>query len=234
MSSKKKGLGFLTPAFSPASVIRRALLLAVIDIDCTLYSYCELFLSQKGTGFPFRGLSASSKEAGERFWRQGADRTFLKFLPHIEERARLAAALLFESGMEREKPRQAKGEGREKTAAAERPLLYTSYPLTEVKKNLLAPFPFRLHSSFPKKKTAEEAVRLCGKSADLVIGDRKEDRELARALGAVWRGFPFYDFHHLLSGAAYTKAFLSLLKDGAAAAKIAAEKQKETEGFQPV
>lgn len=208
-------------------------MLAVIDIDCTLYSYCELFLSQKGAKFPLRlRTDASSKEDIERFWRRGADRVFLKYRLHIEERARLSAALFSAGGEERENRLQAEGEGRaDGTAAiAEKPLFYTSYPLTEVKKSLLAPFPFRLHSSFPKKKTAEEAVRLCGKSADLVIGDRKEDKELARALGAVWRGFPFYDFHHLLRGAAYTKAFLSLAKDGQAAAQeIATGKRKETE-----
>ena len=214
-------------------------MLAIIDIDCTLYSYRELFLSQKGAGFPFRlrlRPGDFSKEEAERFWRRGADRTFLKFRAHIEERARLSAALFsaggpHRGGQERRSRRQAPREGRpDETAAAEKPLFYTSYPLTEVKKKLLAPFPFRLHSSFPKKKSAEEALKICGKSADLVIGDRKEDKELARALGAVWRGFPFYDFHHLLRGAAYTEAFRSLLKNGRAAAETAAKKQKKPGG----
>ena len=178
-------------------------MLAIIDIDCTLYSYFELF---QAAFFQSRldgeNRLSLEKEEGGRFWRRAADRAFLRSGPHIQERARLAAALF-----------------NNRARGGEKPLFYTSYPLTKVKKSLLSPLPIHLLSSFPKKKTAAEALRFCKRPPDLVIGDRKEDRDLARAAGAVWRGFPFYDFHHLLRGAAYTKALLSLIEEGAAAVR---------------
>ena len=224
-------------------------MLAIVDIDCTLYSYCELFLSQKDAVLPAlrraarrRAGASLEKEEAPRFWHEGADRACLKYRLRIEERARLLADLFLVSALSGGAKTQAGGSsspagsqaaGRPLRAAACKPLLYTSYPLTQLKKSLFSPLPFRLHSSFPKKKSADEALKLCGKRADLVIGDRKEDRELARALGAVWRGFAFYDFHHLLRGAAYTEALLSLAEEGARAAAApatAANRRRDKSG----
>ena len=94
----------------------------------------------------------------------------------------------------------------------EKLVFYSSYPLTEVKQSLFSSFPIKVYSSLPHRKSTQEIQKLCGGSIQLVIGDRKEDRELAQALGASWKGYPYYDFHHLFWGDSYTKAFISLVK----------------------
>ncbi len=165
---------------------------AVIDIDCSIYSWRELLAAQR-----LGALSLlAAKLRGRRFLHEAADRALGRSGRDIAERLRFLEGL-FSGG-----------------SAA----FYTSYPLTERKREAFSSCSLSLRSSYPKKKSAGEIRRLCGKSPDLVIGDRREDRELARALGALWAGFPFYDAHHILSGPAYTKAFSRLVSDAASKA----------------
>lgn len=164
---------------------------AVIDIDCSLYSWRELLGAQR-----LKALSlAAAKARGRRFLHEAADRVFGRSSRDIAKRLWVLEGLF--SGLSDE------------DGAA----LYTSYPLTKRKREAFSSFPLPVHSSYPEKKSAGEICGLCGRSPNLVIGDRREDRELARDLGALWAGFPFYDFHHLLSGPAYTKAFSCLVTD---------------------
>ena len=159
---------------------------AAVDIDCTLYSWAELAKSQ---GLHVFSLLAA-KVKGGRFLYDCADRVFEKQAPALGERLRFLESFF----------------------GAEGAALYSSYPLTEGKRKILSSFSLSFYSSFPKRKTAKEIRKLCGRFPDLVIGDRKEDRDLSQALGAFWAGYPFYDFHHLLSGPPYTKSFVSLVK----------------------
>ena len=159
----------------------------VVDIDCTLYSYSELALSQRGFAFSLlrRVLSGDSQVLYKI-----VDQTCKQYSPHIKERIQFLVEFFGE----------------------EKLVFYSSYPLTEKKQSLFSSFSMKVYSSFPQRKTAPEIQKLCGGSIKLIVGDRKEDRELARALSAQWKGYPYYDFHHLLRGASYTKAFISLVK----------------------
>ena len=159
----------------------------VVDIDCTLYSYSELILSQKRFVF---SLLRSVLSKNSHLLYNNVDRACEKYNSHIKERIQFLMEFFGE----------------------EKVVFYSSYPLTEMKKSFLSSFPMKAYSSFPHRKTAQEIQKLCGGSIKQVVGDRKEDRELAQSLGASWRGYPYYDFHHLLWGDSYTKAFISLVK----------------------
>ena len=160
----------------------------VVDIDCTLYSYSELVLSQKRFVF---SLLRSVLSGNSCLLYDNVDRVFEKYSSHIEKRIHFLMELF----------------------GGDKLVFYSSYPLTEVKKSLFSSFPMKIYSSFPQRKTAQEIQELCSGAIKLVIGDRKEDRILARDLNALWKGYPYYDFHHLLYGASYTKAFVSLMKE---------------------
>ena len=161
----------------------------VVDIDCTLYSYMELALSQRGFAFSlFRSvLSGRSQSLYEN-----VDKTFDKYAPHIGKRMDFLIQFFGEKNL----------------------LFYSSYPLTDTKKSFFSSFPVKVRSCFPLPKTVGELKKIHSGPVNLVIGDRREDRELSRHLSSFWRGCPYYNFHHLLSGPSYTKAFISLVSKG--------------------
>ena len=163
---------------------------AVIDIDCSLYSYSELARSQRLHVFSL----LAARAGGPRPLHRAADRVFEKYAASLGGRLRFLESFFGAGGAR----------------------LYTSYPLTEGKLRLLSSFSLPFDSSHPREKSAEEIRRLCRRSPDLIIGDRAGDRDLARDLGAFWAGCPFYDRRHLLSGASYTEAFAALVKKAAA------------------
>ena len=159
----------------------------VVDIDCTLYSYSELILSRKGVVF---SLVRSALFGDSRFLYNSVDKTCEKYSTHIRERIQFLLEFFGQENL----------------------VFYSSYPLTETKQSILSSFSMKFYSSFPHRKTAREIQKLCGGPVNLVIGDRKGDRRLAQDLGSQWRGYPCYDFHHLLCGDAYTRAFVSLVR----------------------
>ena len=161
----------------------------VADIDCTLYSYMELALSQRGFAF---SLFRSVLSGRSPLLYENVDKTFNKYAPHITERVEFLIQFFGEENL----------------------LFYSSYPLTDTKKLFFSSFPVKLRSSFPLLKNTREVKKIHGGPVDLVIGDRKEDKELSRHLNSLWRGYPYYDFHHLLSGPSYTRAFISLASRG--------------------
>lgn len=159
----------------------------VVDIDCTLYSYSELILSQERFVF---SLLRSVLSENSRLLYNNVDRACERYKSHIKERIQFLMEFFGEETV----------------------VFYSSYPLTETKKSLFSSFPMKVYSSFPHRKTTQEIQKLCEGTIKRVVGDRKEDRELAQTLGASWRGYPYYDFHHLFWGDSYTKAFISLVK----------------------
>ena len=165
------------------------LMFAVVDMDCTLYSYLELALSQRGFAF---SLFRDALSGDPRPLYDSADRVFDRHARRLGERAQFLIRFF----------------GRENL------LFYSSYPLTRAKKSFFSSFDVKHSSSFPLPKTATEIKKIHKGPVDLVIGDRKEDRKLARQLNSLWRGYPYYNFHHLLSGSSYTRAFISLVSEG--------------------
>ena len=149
----------------------------------------ELALSQKGMCF---SLAKSALADNSRQLYDSVDRVCKKYSGDICKRIQFLADLL----------------GKEQV------FIYSSYPLTETKQNLMASFPIKFHSSFPHRKTAGEVGKLFNSQVDLVIGDKKEDRELSLELQSLWIGYPYYDFHHLFFGSSYTTAFISLVREG--------------------
>lgn len=164
-------------------------MLTVVDMDCTLYSYMELALSQKGGAFSLL-KSTLLKDSGKLY--DSVDRACKKYSADICKRIQFLIDFL----------------------GKERIFIYSSYPLTKIKREIVSSFSIKFHSSFPDRKKADEVRKLFNSKADLVIGDRKEDRELSLELHSSWIGYPYYDFHHLLSGPSYTKAFIFLVKKG--------------------
>lgn len=171
-------------------------------MDCTLYSYMELALSQRGLCF---SLLKSALAKDSRSLYNHVDKVCNKYSEDIGKRVQFISDLF----------------------GTEQVLIYSSYPLTETKQKLIASFSVKFHSSFPHRKTAKEVRSLVDSKVSLVIGDRKEDKELSLELNALWSGFPYYDFRHLLSGSSYTKAFSCLVKR---ACKKAENSEKPTYG----
>lgn len=146
----------------------------------------ELALSQKGACFSL--LKNTLTNDSLRLY-DNVDRVCKKYSEDICERIQFLIDLLGE----------------------EQIFIYSSYPLTETKQKLISSFSVRYHSSFPYRKTAEEVRKIFSSQVDIVIGDRKEDRELSLKLNSLWTGCPYYDFRHLLLGSSYTRAFVSLV-----------------------
>ena len=158
----------------------------VTDIDGTLYSYGEWIVSQKNLFQSVYGGVLNPRS----FLHESTDRVFKKYFLHIQERVR-GLTRAFEDGQV---------------------MFYSGYPLTDVKQKLFKTFTIPVYSSFPKKKSGEELKKLCkNQNVVMVIGDSLQDRELARALRAGWRGYRFYEWPHFLTGRAYTRAFFKLL-----------------------
>ena len=157
--------------------------MTVTDIDGTLYSYGEWVLSQNL--FLYREILNPSP-----FSPESTDRVFKKYFLHIQERVR----------------------GLNRICGKNRLIFYSGYPLTDTKKKLFKACSLPVYSSFPKKKSGRELKALFPHQRVLmVIGDRLQDRRLALSLRALWKGYRFYEWPHLLTGRAYTRAFFRLV-----------------------
>ncbi len=159
--------------------------MVVVDMDCTLYSYSELALSQRAHVISlFYSLLKDSN-----LLYANADKVFLKYSSHIKERINFLIQFFGQDNV----------------------FFYSSYPITDFKLKSLSNFKVLFHSSFPHKKTAKEVSKFCNKKIHLVIGDREIDKKLAKDLKSEWRGYPYYNYRHLLSGKTYTNSFISLV-----------------------
>lgn len=166
---------------------KRPVLLIVTDIDGTLYSYGEWVLSQKNL---FRSQYGGVLNP-RRFLHESTDRVFKKYFFHIQERVRGLGRIFGKNQV----------------------IFYSGYPLTDMKRKLFKVFPLPVYSSFPQNKSERELRVLCNnRKVTVVIGDRLQDQKLARGLGALWRGYRFYEWPHFLTGPAYTRAFFKLVE----------------------
>lgn len=163
-------------------------MVVIVDIDCTLYSYAEFIKSQNIDPFLFyKALTdINSQEVFD-----AVDRTWENYNEDIVHRMKFL--------IEKFKKK--------------RVFFYSSFPLSNAKKNTFQKLKLTARSSYPQSKVEFNHLLKIPKPASLIIGDRKEDEYLGKILNAEWIGFKFYNQQQWTSGQQYTYAFKKLIND---------------------